>query len=459
METLTLANLLILFGATLAGIVVGLIPGLGILIACLIAYPLLLTFDMFQCLLFYLAVYSASQFSGSIIATTLGLPGESSSLPAVREGYGLYRQGHGSLAISGAAMGSIFGAFVAVGLTLLFMPMALDLIKQFYSNNIQVLILGTVSIVIVFINKQVITNIFLLLFGMGLATIGFQAVPPRINYKEWIPYDTFPGLLGGLPTFPVLVALFVVPILARNWNAQQHLTDYNVNKNLKPLPLYDHMKNYAQYIYSGLRGSIIGFFAGLVPHLTTILAANVSYILEKYIGNKRKTYNKHGDMPSLISSETANNSAAFTSLLPLILLGIPISTSEAVLLFILETNSFMVSYQSVVLTGIFDNLVVWFVAINVLAFTLAWPMVKYVNYLYQMPMRLTFTITFVILILLIGYVGSEAYQLGYYYAVFLLLAPIGYLLRNTETIVLIVGFILQDKIFAAVHRAIIIWSS
>jgi putative tricarboxylic transport membrane protein len=457
-ETFTLYNFLLYFSSVFIGIFAGLIPGLGVLVCMLLVYPLLLTFDLFQCLLFYLSLYSASQFSGSIVATTMAIPGESSSLPAVKEGYALYRRGHGSLAISGAAIGSIFGAGVACLLTVILMPYALYLIKNFYNNTLQTIILLSVSVFIVCINKNLITNIFLFVFGLFLATIGFQSVPPNLNYKEWIPYDVFHNLVGGLPTFPVLVALFVVPILAKNW-ASNGSTHTDINKNLKVLPLTKHLKNYCQHFFSGVRGSVIGVISGLVPHLTTILAANLSYTIEKKIGIKRKTYNENGDMASLISSETANNGAAFTSLLPLVLLGIPITTSEAVLLSILERNNYFVNYQSVILTGLFNELMIWFIAINILAFTLAWPMVKYVNYLYKMPTGLTFTITFVILLVLIGYVGSESYQMEYYYAVFLLLAPIGYLLRNTDTIVIIVGFILQDKIFAAVHRAIIIWSS
>ena len=458
METVTLFNFLIFLSSTVFGIFVGIVPGLGILIAVLIAYPLLMTFDLFQCLLFYLSVYSASQFSGSIIATTMGIPGESSSLPSVTEGYALYRRGYGSLAISGAALGSIFGAMLACGLTLILMPYAIYLIKNFYSNTVQIIIFLLVSFLIVCINQRILTNFFLFLFGMLLASIGFQAVPPNLNYKEWIPYDVFPSLVGGLPTFPVLIALFVIPVLAKNWSTK-NLPDSNVNKNLKSLPFVDHIQNYLKYFSSALRGSVIGILAGLVPHLTSILAANLSYIVERKIGAKRKTYHHQGDMASLISSETANNGAAFTSLLPLVMLGIPISASEAILLSILEKNSFFVNYTSVVDSGIFNELMIWFVAINILAFTLAWPMVKYVNYLYKMPVQLTFTITCIILILLIGYVGSNSYQLGYYYTVFLLLAPIGYMLRNTDTIVLIVGFILQDKIYAAMYRAVIIWST
>ena len=458
MDTITAFNFLIFFSSTILGIFVGLIPGIGILVSVLLCYPILLTFDLFQCLLFYLAVYSASQFSGSIVATTLGIPGESSSLPAVKEGFALYNKGKGSLAISGAALGSVFGAMVACLLTVILMPYALYLIKNFYNNTLQVFILLSVSVLIICINKQIITNILLFVFGLLLASIGFKEVPPGLNYKNIIPYDSIPDLIGGLPTFPVLVALFVVPILAKHWHIKSQKNTADINKKLKVLPFIDHLKNYTKHFSSGVRGSILGIVAGLVPHLTSILASNLSYIVEKYIGTKRKTYSNTGDMATLISSETSNNSAAFTSLLPLVMLGIPISASEAVLLSIIESTSNYVNYKSVIISGIFNELLIWFVAINVFAFILAWPMVKYVNLLYRMPIRLTFGLILLVLFVLIGYIGSESYQSEYHYMVFLILAPIGYMLRNTDTIVLIVGFILHDKIYEALNRAIIIWS-
>ena len=50
---------------------------------------------------------------------------------------------------------------------------------------------------------------------------------------------------------------------------------------------------------------------------------------------------------------------------------------------------------------------------------------------------------------LVVYTGSLEMDAWYYTTVMIVLAPIGYLLRNTEPLVLIVAFILQDKIIEA----------
>ena len=456
METLTLINIGILAMATLTGIVIGVLPGVGIVVTMLLFFPLLLSFDLFQCLMFYLGVTSASQFSGSVIATTLGVPGEASSWPAVKEGNAMFKRGKGDYAISSAAMGSVFGASISALSVVLLLPVALEIIKTFYNNNVQIFLFALVASIIIFLNRKVFQNILLFGLGLLLGTIGMSQVPLKLMWKDYIPYDVFPDLYQGLPLFPVILALFVVPTLINNWNIR--FESKGVDIGFGEIKLVKHFKKYLESFWSGIRGSVIGSVAGLVPHVTTYLASNVSYLIEKRLRVKKKIYHEQGDIQCLTSAETANNSAAFVQLMPLLLIGIPITTSEAILLTILETNSFIINYTTTIETGMFSELVVWFVLINIISFCLAWPLVRYVNMIYKIPVKIMVAITFSVMLLLLGYVGSENYQTVYYFICFLFLLPIGVLLRNTETIVVIIAFVLQDKIFAAITRALTIWS-
>ncbi len=456
METFSLINVGILAMSTLTGILIGVLPGIGIVVTMLLFFPLLLSFDLFQCLMFYLGVTSASQFSGSVTATTIGVPGEASSWPAVKEGNALFRRGQGDFAISSAAMGSVFGAGISALSVIFLLPVFLEIIRTFYNNNVQIIIFGIVASIIIFLNRRVFQNI--LLFGLGilLGTIGMNQVPLKLMWKDFLPYDRFPDLYQGLPLFPVILALFVVPTLINNWGIK---FDYNnVDLSFGKLKLVKHIKKYLESFWSGVRGSAIGSVAGLVPHVTTYLASNVAYLIEKKIRIKKRSYNDQGDIQTLTSAETANNSAAFVQLMPLLLIGIPITTSEAILLTILETNSFIINYTTTIETGMFNELVVWFIAINLISFCLAWPLVRYVNMIYKIPVKILFAITFAIMLLLLGYVGAQNYQMWYYFVCFIFLLPLGVLLRKTETIVVIIAFVLQDKIFAAVTRALTIWS-
>ena len=70
----------------IAGIITGVVPGAGVTVAMVIATPLLFDFTVLQLLLFYMALASMVQFTGTIPAVLLGVPGETNSLPAVIEG-------------------------------------------------------------------------------------------------------------------------------------------------------------------------------------------------------------------------------------------------------------------------------------------------------------------------------------------------------------------------------------
>jgi hypothetical protein len=148
--------------------------------------------------------------------------------------------------------------------------------------------------------------------------------------------------------------------------------------------------------------------------------------------------------------------------MPLVLIGIPITTSEAILLTIIDSNYYLINYTTTVESGMFLHLVLWFIAINCVSFMLSWPLVGYVNYIKKLSLNTIFWLTGLVLVVLVYYVGSQEMNAGYYLGILLMLAPLGYLLsyvKRTEPLILIVGFVMQDKIFASVLVFYKVWLS
>ena len=430
------------------GYLSGLIPGIGLVILLLVSYPMLITWDLFHLLLFYMSASSAAQFSGSVIATTMGIPGESSSLPAVKEGNAMFYSGRGHLAISSAAMGSALGAFLACAGVLLILPYAVDLILEYYSYQMQLGLITLASAIIIFIyGRSWIENIAIFMFGMFLASIGWNDIPYGIMYESWFPYDLLhDSVREGLPFFPVVVALFVIPVLWQSWNINQKMSDSS-KKYQDPDSILVHVKEFVGNISSAIRGTVVGIVGGLIPHVGVPLATNVSYSVEKSIGKKNGTYNPDGDLKSLTSAETSNNAAVFMQLMPLVLLGIPITTSEAILISIIDRTSYGITLSQTVQSGMFDILVLFFIAVNIICFALSWPLVKLVTWIGQIPFKYIFSTTMIILIYLVWWQGNREMDGVYYIGTFLALAPLGWLLRKTEPIILVIGFVLQAKFF------------
>jgi putative tricarboxylic transport membrane protein len=449
MESMMDDTLFVLLG-TLLGFISGIIPGVGNTIMILGSYPLLKDASLLQMLVYYLAIVSSSQFSGSVVATVFGVPGESSSLPAVIEGNRMFHRGVGNFAISNAALGSVLGAFVAVVAVYSVLPFAIELIKRFYNNNVQmvILILATTSICVL-MGKSVRQNICVFAIGILLGLVGTNYVPNYVFLPQIIPYETFPLLLTDLPLFPIIISCYVFPVLLQTYSmfsgfdTKQKYIDNN--------RFVEHIKEFVRNISSSLRGSVFGCFIGLVPHIGSSVASNLSYAIERRFGLKHKQYNKNGDIKTLVAAETANNSTGLVGLLPLILIGIPISASEAMLLGYIDINNYDINYETTVESGMFETIVIWFIVINTVSFLLAWPLVRYVNLLQKINIKHMLWGTGIALLALTFYLGYKNFEAVYHMTVLVALLPLGYWLRKAEPMILMVAFILQDKLFASMH--------
>jgi putative tricarboxylic transport membrane protein len=441
-------HLLFIVAGTLLGYIAGLIPGVGNTIMLLISYPLILNESLLNMLLFYVALISVSQFSGSIVATVFGVPGESSSMPAVAEGKKLFMRGVGNFAISNAAMGSVLGSFMTVGAVYLILPWALELIKTYSGMGVKlsILILATLSVIFMF-GKSILTNFILFGIGIFLALVGHNDIPWFVFLPQIIPYETFPKLLGGLPLFPVIVSLYAFPLLL---NSREQFKNFDLQKNyIDNNPIRDHIREFYKNIRSAFRGGSWGCVLGFIPHMGTILGSTMSYVYEQRLGRRKKTFREDGDIKSLVAAETANNSAIFTGILPLLLLGIPTASSEALILGFAEANRHVVNFTTTIETDLFHMLVVGFVITNVMALLLSWPAVRYVNVLTKIKMNHIFYLTLTILAVLVYYTGSIEMDEWYFISVMVALLPLGYFLRHTEPLVLLVAFLLSEKIMSS----------
>lgn len=451
-------DLLVMLMGIFFGLVAGMLPGIGNVVTLILVYPFITDLDLFQILLFYMCLAGSSQYTGSVVATTLAVPGETSSLPAVTEGHKMFLNGRGNYAISNSAIGSFFGAGIASGIMLLFLPVGVYAISKFYNTHIQSMILIGVALFLImtYAGQKWYHNLMLFATGWLLSSIGFSRELMQYNYEWLIDYKKFYYLHFGLPLYPVVVALFVFPIFLKEWNSPRPSS--SALDKLWDNKFMQHLKEFWNNIGSSIRGTVIGSLCGLVPHMTSTLASNVAYIKEMSRGRKNGTYDENGDIKSLVSAETANNAAGLTQLTPLLLIGIPITTSEAIVLNIIENNMEVINWETTVATGMFGQLVLYFVVMNALCLLAAWPFAKHLHVLFKVNQKLLYTFTFVLLMCLVFYMGTIVQQQMYYMMVTAALLPIGYLLRRWDTLIVIFAFVLQGQIQGAVIRLFHIYS-
>ena len=411
----------ILLGCTL-GVFAGLLPGLGYFTTLLLVFPLLLDMTVLELLVVYSAVVTISIYVGSIPATIYGIPGDSSSLPCVYESRNLNSQIQVSQAISGAAFGGFFGS-VSVALLCFVLLEYLENIKYFYSTGPFVLLLICTSFIVIYTSgdSKIISSL-LYVFGFFLGSIGYN------DHLDTSIFVLNNYMYSGLPSIVVISALFAVPNILYFWQ--------NFSNHKKIDTSKENFNIYRPYMLSPVKTmffTFVGFFTGMVPSLSTILSSNLAH-------NIMSMFSKD-PVKRITASETANNAGAFSMLLPLLIFGIPITSSEALLLFFLEQSGF--NTYNTTLAPLMSSLIWNYLVINLIGLLLAWPLAKYVKYFYNIDLRYLFTGVIAIIVATVIYSGLEYYSVWWYITLFLVLLPIGVMLRRFNLIPLVFAFFIS----------------
>ena len=371
------------------GLVSGLIPGVGNFVLMLLIWPFLSVFGIVELLIMYASMAAISQYIGSIPAIVYGIPGESSSYPAVAESRNLTTVQQVSQAISGSAFGSVVGSLTVVGLCYAFVEYT-DLIKHFYNTKILVGLLLLVTLVmIVTVNNRWWVNFMLILSGIGLGMIGYNSYL-NINFA------TFGNmhLYAGLPMPVVLICLFAIPQMMYHWNTE---ITRSINKT------YEIGRLYILNPIALLGSTIIGFFGGLIPGLTTVFSSTAAY-------NASVLFTKD-PVKRIVVSETANNAGAFSMLLPLLIFGVPLIGSEAILLFLMEQKGFnLVQFK---FSEVLPELALGLVLVNLVGFMMAWPLSKIVPSFYRFNIKIIISLLIIALFFVTLYTGYMNYSTTY----------------------------------------------
>ena len=442
-------TVLVFIAALAAGTVTGLVPGLGIFAALVIAYVWLMTLDPFQVVMFYLVAMSVSQYFGSVASTIFAIPGEVSSIPALKEGHALFKRGLGNKAIMYAATGSFIASICAVLISLIAFS-NIDFFYKLFDSHVQAVILVGTSVLIILGSRNKL-YINLLLFGLGffLSYIGYHT-----HSGETFATFGISQLYGGIPLIPVVIALIVVPEILSSYRQ-------SIEKNKKDVILsFDSYKktfwDLRNYKGTLTRSTIIGYIAGFIPGMTFVAGTSIAYYVEKIIQRRKKQYvDNQGNIPCLIAAETANNAGVYSQMLPLLLAGIPITASEALVYEMIESRGIDPS----------NNFFAPMIGLLTVAFILSsiWGLFtagKYANLINSIITKIDFKYVYLgVAVVMLGVnfiAGSGMYAEWYYMLVLLGLLPIGVILRKCDMMPCLFAFVLSYPIESSFRRIIAI---
>jgi putative tricarboxylic transport membrane protein len=132
--------------------------------------------------------------------------------------------------------------------------------------------------------------------------------------------------MDGVGIVPLVMGLFGISEILIN--IEQPLKREIYETKIKGL--FPTLKDWVVTKWAILRGTLIGFFLGILPGGGAVLASFVSYGIEKRFSKYPEKFGT-GVIEGVAAPESANNAAAQASFIPLLSLGIPPNVVMAVL--------------------------------------------------------------------------------------------------------------------------------
>jgi putative tricarboxylic transport membrane protein len=312
-------NLLFCFLGALVGTLVGVLPGLGPVGA--VAFLLSLTFKMepATAVIMLAGIYYGAMYGGSTTSILVNIPGETASVVTCLDGYRMARQGRAGAALGISAFGSfIAGTFGVIGLMFL-APMLGRAALRFGPAEYFTLTLTGLTLVAYLTQGSMTKALIMTILGLFAGSVGMDP----ISGEERFTYGNL-TLRDGFGLVPVAMGLFGIAELLENLTAIGAQSIYET----KIIGLLPNLKDWKDSGWPIARGSVIGFFLGILPGPGPVIASFVSYALEKRMSPYPEKFGT-GMIEGVAGPEAANNSATAGSFIPLLSLGIPTSAIMA----------------------------------------------------------------------------------------------------------------------------------
>jgi putative tricarboxylic transport membrane protein len=423
------------------GALVGIIPGLGPLQLLALLLIFFQGWNPLELILFYIGLITVSQYVDSIPAVYLGVPGETGAIPTAYESRFINDSQQKQMIIRFSALGRIIGCFVAVVATL-FLIDSIKNVPVLFSSKTQIwlFMIALLGIAVTSRDRIWVTG-FLMLSGYVLGLVGYNFY----HDKEILTFG-YIDLYNGLPLISILMGIYVVPsLITASKSVSVQSSSMTTSESVS--------QRFVDFLPTVGRSSVLGYFLGLIPGVSYILSSNGSYSLEKWLRQKQDKY-QPGDTYTCVACETGNSVGAYSTLLPLLFFGIPITVSET-LIYDLMIKSGVVFNQGSFLTDNIYLITISFAICSIVALICSWPlsqlMLKFFTALNGRWLYISVTILCVLTVAVMGMLQN---QLEMYVIVFLLSLIPGFMFRNLDTLPLIFVFIMQNSFESTIYNLI-----
>lgn len=322
-QSLSWINLIACFLGALIGTIVGVLPGLGPTATMALMLPFTIRYGPATGIIMLTGVWYGAMYGGSTTSILVNIPGEAASVVTCIDGYQMAKKGRAGAALTLVAIGSFVAGTAGILGLQVFAPVLGKAALSFGAPEYLAFMIFSFLLLSNLSSESPLKSLLMVGLGLFISSVGINPLDSSPRFTLGI--DQF---MLGIEFLPIAMGFFgITEILSIAMDA--YIAP--AVKKVRLRELYPSREEMRRSVFPMFRGSILGFFVGLIPGPCTVISTFISYALEKRFSKRSQDFGK-GAVEGVVGPESANNSAVMGSMIPLLTLGIPFAAPSAVLL-------------------------------------------------------------------------------------------------------------------------------
>lgn len=411
-------NLLSCFVGVVIGTLIGVLPGIGPVATMAILLPFTFSLTPVSAIIMLAGIYYGAQYGGSTTSVLVNIPGEVGSIITCLDGYQMGKQGRAGPALGISAIGSFVGGTLGViGLTLLCPPLA-QVALNFGPPELFALILFGLMMVSSLGGDSLLKALLMTAVGLFVSLIGKESFTGFSRF-------TFGSitLSDGLGLVPVSMGMFGISEILCNVEVMAKQRVFRTD-----IQTLFAWRDWIACRWAVLRGTLVGFFLGILPGAGVVMTTFFAYWLEKRVSKHPEKFGA-GVIEGVAAPETANNAATAGSMIPLLALGVPATPTMAMLMGALiiqgvQPGPLFISQYPDLFWGVIASMYIG----NIMLLILNLPLIGIWVRILKIPYTLLFPLITLFCIVGVYSLNNNVYEI----LIMILFGLFGYILRKFE---------------------------
>lgn len=375
-------TLVFMIAGMLVGIIFGMIPGLSGITAIAVLTPFTYGMDPVRSLVLMASIYCGAVYAGSISAILFNCPGDLPAIMTAVDGYPMRQKGEAGRALVGSMVSSGVGGLIGVTIAWIGAMKLVPIVFKFGPPEYFALAAMGLALVATIGSSNILKSLVSVTLGLFIATIGMDQVTGISRFTFG-----FVSLSSGISFVPAIIGLYALGETFNQFTRLKERKEMEEKSRGEKLPRLNFLskQDIRLSIPHWIRNSFLGCLIGMLPGAGSTIAACVGYGLSKILGKNREDFGK-GAFEGVVGPETANNASVGGAMVPLLTMGIPGSTSAALILNVfllhgLEPGPFLFTHQPEYVNPIFISMLIT----NLLIIVVPMLLVKYIVKVLQVP--------------------------------------------------------------------------